>query len=202
MCRSPATARFIATKLATYFVADVPRASLVDRLAAAFLRTDGNITALLRLLFLAPELDVALASGMRKFKDQMQFVVSSLRLAYSGRTVGNLRPAIGWLNQLSQPLYCRVTPDGYPLTESAWASAGQMIKHFMIARAIGSGQAELLTGDDGKPLRTGSPKLAGQLYYDAIEGLLGPAKPRVLGQTFSQPEWNTALLSSPEWIQR
>ena len=78
---------------------------------------------------------------LEKFKDPMQFVVSSLRLAYDGKTITNYHPAVGWLQQLGEPLYGRVTPDGYPLTEAAWSSSGQMVRRFEIARAIGSGNA-------------------------------------------------------------
>ncbi|MGT2491063.1 hypothetical protein ACU4GD_12270 [Cupriavidus basilensis] len=51
----------------------------------------------------SPELNATLASGNRKFKDPMQFVASSLRLAYDGRMVANLSLANGWLNQLGEP---------------------------------------------------------------------------------------------------
>ena len=78
----------------------------------------------------------------------MQFVVSSLRLAYDGKTITNYHPAVGWLQQLGEPLYGRVTPDGYPLTEAAWTSSGQMVRRFEIARAIGSGNAGLFNNDD------------------------------------------------------
>ena len=43
MARHPATAHFIALKLATRFVSDVPSPALVDRAAQTFLKTDGDI---------------------------------------------------------------------------------------------------------------------------------------------------------------
>lgn len=202
LSRDPATARFISYKLAAHFVGDTPPPSLVNRMAGTFTQTDGDIAAVLRTLFLSPELNTTLASGTRKFKDPMQFVASSLRLAYDGRTVANLRPAIGWLNQLGEPLYGRITPDGFPAAESAWASSGQMVKRFEIARAIGSGQAGLFSKDDGKPAeRTGFPLLTNRVFFDSIESTLGPATRTAMTQATSQAEWNTILLSSPEWMQ-
>lgn len=203
LSRDPATARFISRKLAEYFVADSPPSTLVDRMAATFTRTDGDIGAVLTTMFLAPELDRVLASSARKFKDPMVFVVSSMRLAYDGRQVTNLRPVINWLNQLGEPLYGHVAPDGYPVSEGAWASSGQMVRRFEIARAIGSGPAGLFAGDDGKPTaRRGFPVANSRMFYDTIEGTLGPATRAALGQAESQAEWNTVLLSSPEWMQR
>ena len=131
------------------------------------------------------------------------FVVSSMRLAYDGRTVSNLRPVINWLNQLGEPLYGHVAPDGYPSMESAWASSGQLVKRFEIARAIGNGPAGLFAGDDGQPTQQrGFPMPNNRMFYDTMEGTLGPATRQALAQTASQQEWNAVLLSSPEWMQR
>ncbi|XAH21416.1 DUF1800 domain-containing protein [Xylophilus sp. GW821-FHT01B05] len=202
LVRQPATARFISHKLAVYFVADTPPPALVDRMAATFQRSQGDIAAVLRTMFLAPEMQAALASGTRKFKDPMQYVTSSMRMAYAERPAANLRPVTNWLAQLAEPLYGRITPDGYPMGEAAWASSGQMVKRFEIARAMGSGQAALYADDAGKPLRAGFPLLTTRSFYDQIEPTLGAATRQALSQAASQPEWNTVLLSSPEWMQR
>ncbi|SCU80522.1 conserved exported hypothetical protein [Cupriavidus necator] len=202
LAREPATARFISAKLAAYFIADNPPPALVERMAQTFTRTDGEIAAVLRTLFLAPELDRQLAAPTRKFKDPMVYVVSSMRLAYEGRPVANLRPVMNWLNQLGEPLYGHVAPDGYPSSESAWASSGQMVRRFEIARAIGSGPAGLFAGDGARPRGARFPMIGNKLYYDTIEATLGPATRAALAQAESQAEWNTVLLGSPEWMQR
>ncbi|WP_245178143.1 DUF1800 domain-containing protein [Cupriavidus sp. AcVe19-1a] len=201
LAREPATARFISARLATYFIADNPPPGLVERMARTFTRTDGDIAAVLRTMLLAPELD-RLPASSRKFKDPMVYVVSSLRLAYEGRPVANLRPVMNWLTQLGEPLYGHVTPDGYPAAESAWASSGQMVRRFEIARAIGSGPAGLFAGDAGMPRGARFPVIGNKLYYDSIEATLGAATRAALAQAASQAEWNTVLLSSPEWMQR
>ena len=206
LCREPATAKFISTKLATYFVADDPPPALVARMARTFQQSDGSIPAVLREMFLDPALRAGLDAGtpqFEKFKDPMQFVLSSLRLAYEGKTITNYRPIIGWLTQLGEPLYGRVTPDGYPLTEAAWSSSGQLVRRFEIARAIGSGNAGLFNNDDNTPgPSTGFPMLTSRLFYDAIEPRLSPKTRAALGRTSSQQEWNTMLLSSPDWMER
>src|SRR5579872_1055578 len=206
LCRQPATARFISTKLAQYFVADDPPAKVVDAMAVVFQRTDGSIAAVLRTMLLDKGFLKALdapEATLPKFKDPMQFVASSLRLAYEGKTITNYHPAVNWLQQLGEPLYGRVTPDGYPLTEPAWTSSGQLVRRFEIARAIGSGNAGLFNAEDNTPgPATGFPMLTSRLYYDAIEPSLGAKTRQTLEKTSSQQEWNTILLASPDWMQR
>ena len=46
LARHPSTAHFLATKLARHFVADEPPPALVDRLAARYLRSDGQLAEL------------------------------------------------------------------------------------------------------------------------------------------------------------
>jgi uncharacterized protein (DUF1800 family) len=206
LCRQPATARFVSTKLATYFAADDPPAKLVDAMATTFMKTDGDIAAVLKTMFLSREFAVLLNTSeptAGKFKDPVQFVVSSLRLAYDGKMISNYRPVLNWLNQLGEPPFGHVTPDGYPLVESAWASSGQMVKRFEIARIIGSGNAPLFTAEDGtRGPRTGFPMLTNRLFYDAIEPTLSARTRAALSQASSQQEWNTVLLSSPDWMMR
>jgi uncharacterized protein (DUF1800 family) len=207
LCREPATARFITRQLATYFVADAPPAALLDRMARTFERTDGSITAVLREMFLDRDFNAALASPapkLEKLKDPVQFVVSSLRLAYAGRTITNYRPIVGWLQQLGEPLYGRVTPDGYALTEASWTSSGQLVRRFEVARAIGAGNAGLFNSEETNapgPV-TGFPMVASRFFFDAIEPMLRPATRGALEKASSQVEWNAFLLASPEWMDR
>jgi uncharacterized protein (DUF1800 family) len=206
LCRQPATARFITTRIAQYFIADDPPHALVEKMTRTFQKTDGSIAAVLRVMFLDKDFAAALnapSTKVEKFKDPMQFVVSSLRLAYEGKTFTNYHPVVNWLQQLGEPLYGRVTPDGYPLTEPAWTSSGQMVRRFEIARAIGSGNAGLFNAEDNTPLPgTGFPMLSSRLYYDSIEPALGVKTRQALERTSSQQEWNTILLASPDWMER
>jgi len=107
---------------------------------------------------------------------------------------------VNWLNALGEPLYGRQTPDGYPLSEASWASSGQLSKRFEIARAIASGNAGLFDPEDGSAATTtGFPQLANRTYYNNIESMLSTATRSALNQATSQLEWNTYLLSSPDF---
>jgi uncharacterized protein (DUF1800 family) len=195
--RQPACAHFISHELASYFVADDPPPRLVERMAQTFLHTDGDIAAVLRTMFLAPELGGALGG---KFKDPMRFVVSAVRFAYDGRPITNSRPLFNWLNGLGEAPFGRQTPDGYPLTELNWASSGQMSRRFEIARAIGAGNAGLFDPEDGSvATSTGFPQLSNRLYFEAVEPFLAKSTRDALKSANSQLEWNTFLLSSPDF---
>ncbi|MGY2225612.1 DUF1800 domain-containing protein [Pseudomonas gingeri] len=197
--RQPACARFISRKLAEYFVADQPPQALVDRMALTFQRTDGDIAQVMRTLFESPEL---LQSAGRKFKDPMQFMVSAVRLAYDGKPIANPRPLLNWLNQLGEPLFGRQTPDGWPLDAAGWASSGQMSRRFEIARAIGAGNNRLFTAEGSQQVGGGFPLITTPLYYDAIGPHLSAATMAALNQARSPQEWNTFLLSSPDFNNR
>ena len=193
----PACARFISRELAIYFVADNPPAALVERMAQTFMRTDGDIGAVLHILFMSREFDAALGS---KFKDPTRYVVSAIRFAYDGRPISNTRPVLNWLNGLGEAPFGRQTPDGYPLTELGWASSGQISRRFEIARAIGAGNAGLFDPEDGAAASAaGFPQLSNRLYFEAVEPFLAARTKDALNRASSQQEWNTFLLSSPEF---
>ena len=198
LVRQPACARFISHKIAEYFVADDPPRKLVEAMSGTFASTDGDIAAVLRTMFESPEFNASLG---KKFKDPMHYVVSAVRLAYDGKAIVNERPLINWLNGQAEMLFGHQTPDGYPLTENAWASSGQMSRRFEIARLIGSGHADLLAPDDGSAATTGGgfPNLSNRLYFDRIAPQLSKATLAALDQAKSPQEWNTLLLSSPDF---
>lgn len=193
----PACARFISTQLALYFVADNPPAALVDRMSHTFMHTDGDLAAVLRTMFLSREFNASLGG---KFKDPMRFVVSAVRFAYDGRPISNTRPMVNWLNGLGEGTYGHQTPDGYSLTEINWASSGQMSRRFDIARLIGAGNAGLFNAESGgASAATGFPQLSNRLYFEAVEPFLVSRTKDALNRANSQQEWNTFLLSSPDF---
>jgi uncharacterized protein (DUF1800 family) len=200
LCRHPATARFVSRKLAVFFVSDDPPEALVGRMAATFTRTDGDIAAVLRTMIDSPEFSKSLGT---KFKDPIHFVLSAVRLAYDDRPILNTGPVIGWLNRLGEANYSHQTPDGFPLSEAAWSSSGQMNARFEIARAIGNGSAGLFRTEGASPVeRPAFPQLANGLYFQTLEGRLSGSTRAALEKATSPQEWNIFLLSSPDFMYR
>jgi len=200
LVRQPACARFISRKLAEYFVADEPPQKLVEAMADTFQRSDGDIARVLRTMFDSSEFRASLGG---KFKDPMQFVVSSVRIAYDGKLIANERPLVNWLNSQGEMLFGHQTPNGYPLAESAWASSGQLSRRFEIAHLIGSGNVNLFQPEDGPAVSAaGFPNLSNRLYFDAIQPHQSKTTLAALDQAKSPQEWNAFLLSSPEFNYR
>jgi len=200
LSRHPSTAQFVSRKLAVYFVADDPPKLLTEHMAATFQRSDGDIAATLRTMFQSPEF---VASLGHKFKDPLHFVVSGVRFAYDGKPILNPLPMTAWLNRLGEPLYGRPTPDGYPLTQTTWASAGQMNARFEIARIVGTSSAGLfkLSAADATE-QPAFPQMATGLYYEAVAPALDSPTRSALEAAKSPQEWNMFLLASPEFMYR
>ena len=76
--RSPATAHFIAFKLARRFVSDTPSKALVDHAAQIFLKTDGDIRETLRAIITSPEF-FSQQAFHSKVKTPFEVVVSAAR---------------------------------------------------------------------------------------------------------------------------
>ncbi|MEE8201326.1 MAG: DUF1800 domain-containing protein [Candidatus Acidoferrales bacterium] len=125
LARHPATARFISTKLARRFVSDDPPESLVERMAATFLETDGDIRAVLRTMFSSEEFWSAEAVNA-KVKTPFEFVVSAARA--TNAEVETFPPGLVMtLRGLGQPLYAAQPPTGYADTAEAWVSTGGLL---------------------------------------------------------------------------
>ena len=126
----PATARHIATKLAMRFVSDNPPAALVDRAAAKFTATKGDLREVLKVILASPEF--ASADAYRaKVKTPLEFVASALRA--TGADVRTALPLARTLRDMGMPLYFCQPPTGYDETATTWVSAGALVARMNFA---------------------------------------------------------------------
>jgi uncharacterized protein (DUF1800 family) len=117
IARHSATARFIAHKFATHFVADDPPPALVERLATVFTKTDGDLRAMTMALL---DADAAWQTPMTKMRTPYDFLVASGRLL--GRIPEDPGFYLGSLSLLGQPLWTPPGPNGFADTNAAWSS--------------------------------------------------------------------------------
>jgi uncharacterized protein (DUF1800 family) len=150
LATSPATAKFISTKLAVRFVSDDPPPALVDRMANAFLSSDGDIKVVLRTMFQSPEF-WAKSVQRAKVKTPEEFVVSAVRA--SGATVNNAQGLVQALDKLGMPLYGMPTPNGYSWMSEPWVSTGALVSRMNFAL--------VMAGDKLPGTRTDWSKLMG-----------------------------------------
>jgi uncharacterized protein (DUF1800 family) len=132
----PSTARFISYKLARYFVTDLPPESLIEKLTAKFLDSQGNIREILKTLFYSSEFNDTQYYN-QKFKTPFQYVVSLVRIAEINNP--NFRLIKGMLGNLAMPVFGCSTPNGYPDTQEAWLNPDAILHRVSFASGIANG---------------------------------------------------------------
>ncbi len=98
----PATAHHVAFELAQRLVADDPPPALVDRAAARFRDTHGDLREVVKTIVTSPEF-LAASARDAKFKTPFELVVSAVRT--TGAEVSDARAFVQTLQQLGEPLY-------------------------------------------------------------------------------------------------
>jgi uncharacterized protein (DUF1800 family) len=133
----PSTATFIATKLTRRFVSDTPPPALVERVAARFRDTDGDLREVMRTILTSPEF-LSPDAYRAKVKTPFEFVASALRA--TGADVQDARPLVRELQQLGMPLYMCQPPTGYKDTGDAWVNTGALVSRMNLAVRLAAGQ--------------------------------------------------------------
>jgi uncharacterized protein (DUF1800 family) len=133
----PATATFISTKLARRFVSDTPPPALVQRAAARFRETDGDIREVVRTIVTSPEFFAAEAYRA-KVKTPFEFVVSAVRA--TGTEVADAMPLAQAVRQLGMPLYMCQPPTGYSDKAEAWVNTGALLNRMNFAVQLVGGR--------------------------------------------------------------
>ena len=132
----PKTANFIATKLVRRFVADTPPPALVQRAAATFEKTGGDIREVVRVIlksdeFLGPSFRAA------KVKTPLEFVVSTVRA--TGAEVRQARDLVQRIADMGMPLYLQQPPTGYKDTAEEWISTSSLLARMNFALDLAGG---------------------------------------------------------------
>lgn len=184
LATSPATARFISTKLAIRFVSDTPPPALVNRMADAYMKSDGDIRTVLLAMFDSPEF---WSPGVyrAKVKTPIEFVTSAVRA--SGAEVTNALPLAQTLNKLGMPLYGMQTPNGYDWKADPWVNTGDLVDRMNFAL--------VLTSDRVPGVQTNWTRLLGE-----SAGGMQPAALEDGGQTAlaeKEKKLETMLLGQP-----
>jgi uncharacterized protein (DUF1800 family) len=196
VARHPSTARFIATKLARRFVADDPPPALIERAAAVFRESDGDIRAVVGSIVRSPEFFAA-AAYRAKIKTPLEFTVSVFRALGAETDAG--APIQRTLLSMGQPLYAAQPPTGYPDRAEAWTSPGGLLARLNFVQAVVAGrlagtsvpQSELVS-DVGDAAELADRLIAGLLGGDAS------AETRaVLSEALGQPTVRRAALDDP-----
>jgi uncharacterized protein (DUF1800 family) len=137
LAKHPSTARFIATKLARRFVSDDPPKSIVDKAAAKFTATNGDIREVVRAIVTSDEF-FAPAARRAKVKTPLEFVASAVRA--TNATVNNAMPLMQAMRQLGMQPYGAQPPTGYADRADAWVNTGALVNRMNFAVSLVSNQ--------------------------------------------------------------
>jgi uncharacterized protein (DUF1800 family) len=148
LAKHPSTARFIATKLARRFVSDTPPPSLVDRLAARFRQTDGDLREVMRTLLTSPEFFAA-DTHHAKIKTPFEFVVSAVRA--TDAEVQDARSLVRQVAELGEPLYQCQPPTGYKDTAEAWVNTGALVGRMNFGLALAGNRLRGVVVSNAQP---------------------------------------------------
>jgi uncharacterized protein (DUF1800 family) len=135
LAHHPSTAKFIATKLVRHFVADNPPQSLVDRVAAVYTKTDGDIREMLRTIFFSNEFNSKEAYRV-KIKRPFELVVSAIRTL--GADTNGGPGTHQWIARMGEPLYGFQTPNGYSDAAESWVNTGGLLERMNFGLALAS----------------------------------------------------------------
>jgi uncharacterized protein (DUF1800 family) len=159
LARHPATARFIATELAQRFVSDSPPPSLIDAMSKTYLKTDGDIRAVLETMFRSPEFWAPEAYRAR-VKTPFEFVVSSLRAMQV--EIVDPQPLLATLNKMGMPLYGSQPPTGYSTKADVWVNSAALLDRMNFGLALATNRVPGTTFNlsqllDGAPVADADP---------------------------------------------
>lgn len=187
LARHPATAHFIATKLARHFVADEPPTALVERLAKVYRQNDTELAPVYRELIRSPE---AWTANAAKLKTPEEFVISSVRLLRLNPKMfdrGDAATAAGIIT-LGQRIQAAPSPAGWSDRADDWLGPDAVWK-----------RVEWSTRTAG---RLGSSVDARALAAQSLGPLLSENTRTQIDRAADAPQALALLLMAPEFQRR
>jgi uncharacterized protein (DUF1800 family) len=183
LARHPSTARFIATKLVRHFIADDPPPAAVERVARAYLKSDGDLPRVYAALAEAPE---AWEPQARKFKTPEDFVFSTLRAL----EMPPQRPeeVIHSFDLLGQRQYTPGSPAGWADTAPSWDGSDALMHRVLWASRVAERYEQ-----GTSPVDVAAAALGGYVRADTLSALRRATSG---GQALA------LLLMSPEFQRR
>lgn len=133
LAHHPSTAKFISRKLAVRFVNDNPAQSLIDKMAKTFMRSDGDIKAVLLTMVNAPEF-WSPAALREKTKSPFELAISALRSLDA--EINQPYQVFNWVNRMGQKMYYYQAPTGFPDRGQYWINTGSLLNRMNFGLAL------------------------------------------------------------------
>lgn len=201
LAKHPATAHFIATKLVRRFVSDTPPPALVDRVAARFRATGGDLREVMRTIltsreFLSPD------AYRAKVKTPFEFVVSAVRATAADIT--NAAPLVRTLQQLGMPLYQCQPPTGYKDSADAWVNTGALVSRMNFALQLASNKTPGIVVSSSQPMdaRRATAGDPASIMSIALDDDVSETTRATIARATTAPQMIALVLGAPEFQRR
>ncbi|MEP7200629.1 MAG: DUF1800 domain-containing protein [Chloroflexota bacterium] len=169
LANHPSTAKFLATKMVRRFVSDTPPDALVQKVAATYQKTGGDIREMMSVILHSDEFKNSYGQKARR---PLEFVAGTLRaldVKVDGKDGDILRMV---MNSLGQPLFQWPTPDGFPDFAGAWINTNGLLARWNIALNLMTPGGRGIKADTQAPTTQANPKSAADVVDYWVNRLL------------------------------
>jgi uncharacterized protein (DUF1800 family) len=200
LAHHPSTAKFISKQLAQRFVADEPPQQLIDRMAATFTKTDGDLRAVLQTMFSSIEFSSD-GAWQAKVKSPLEMVISAVRALNADVT--DTSTLAQRISDLGEPLYGKIEPTGYPNTGESWTNTAGILGRINFASAVTSGQVSGVKADMSRFNFKDPTAIATQLLnMPPAQSMVAAIEKGIQEKEATPSLLSSLVLSSPEFQRR
>jgi uncharacterized protein (DUF1800 family) len=192
----PATGRHLCRRLWQFFAGATPSAKALERLAAVFQRSCGNMAVVVKSMFLDPDFRKAAQQADQAFLSPVEYLVSLLRVMETSLVHVKDWPVIDRLKKMGQMPFLPPSVKGWPYGR-AWINSATLRERLeLVQQLVASRRPQLQT------------KLAGCRGLDELLAVAqrsdsAPEIRKVLGRVVGDSVDRFALiLQGPEFHQR
>ena len=117
----------------------IPPPALVERVAATYKKSDGDIREMLKTIFFSKEFNSPEAYRV-KIKRPFELVVSAIRTL--GADTNGGPGTHQWIARMGEPLYGFQTPNGYSDAAESWVNTGGLLERMNFGLALASNRVQ------------------------------------------------------------
>jgi uncharacterized protein (DUF1800 family) len=186
LAHHPATARHIASKLATHFIADNPPEASIRRIETAFRDSGGELMRVYEAILDDP---AAWRPEPVKFRTPVEYVTAAMRIAGSDRLAALDEKTVGPFMQSARSMgempFAAPSPQGWPDNADSWTGSDAVLQ-----RVEWANTAAQRLGAQSDPLRLADSALGPLLKPDTRIAITRAASPaQGLALLFASPEF-------------
>ena len=189
LAHHPATARHIATKLATHFIADSPPEASIKRIETAFLDSGGELMKVYEIIIDDP---AAWRPEPAKFRSPVEYVTAAMRIAGAEKLAALDEKTVGPFMQSARAMgempFAAPSPQGWPDTSDSWTGSDAVLQRVEWANAAAQ--------------RLGATSDPVALADSALGPLLNPETRIQIARAASPAQGLALLFASPEFQRR